>query len=112
MAESNILSLMSQKPPSSSEKVEYEDCIPCQVMATVFALSLGTYFQTQHPFPKTKSVNNKEVILTASEWNHLYPKWYRQSMKVTGWALIGFGIYRGTENWLWFKHGVAKQKME
>ncbi|KAL6928396.1 hypothetical protein ACO0SA_003135 [Hanseniaspora valbyensis] len=111
MADSNILNLMSQNGPSDSEKIEYEDCIPCQVMATAFALSLGTYFQTQHPFPKTKKMGDREVLMSVKEWEHLYPKWYRQSMKFTGWMLIGFGIVRGTENWLWSRDGLSKKKV-
>lgn len=110
MTESNIIGLISQNAPSKSEQIDYEDCVPCQVMATAFALSLGTYFQTQHPFPKTKKTNGKEIALSAKEWEHLFPKWYRNSLKCTGWGLIGFGIVRGTENWLWSRHG--NQKME
>lgn len=99
MPESNIINLFSQNSPQNSKEIQYEDCIPCQVMATAFALSLGAYMQTQHLYPK--EVKGKP--LTPADWEKTYPKWYRTSMKVTGAGLIMFGLVRGSEHWLWNK---------
>ncbi|KAL6948090.1 hypothetical protein ACO0OE_002113 [Hanseniaspora uvarum] len=100
MAESNIINLFSQNSPKDSKEIKYEDCIPCQVMATAFALSLGAYMQTQHLYPKETKKGEK---LNPIEWEKMYPKWYRTTMKATGLGLIVFGCVRGSEHWLWNK---------
>ncbi|KAL6936086.1 hypothetical protein ACO0OL_002277 [Hanseniaspora opuntiae] len=103
MAESNIINLLSQNSPENSKEIQYEDCIPCQVMATAFALGLGAYMQTQHLYPKK---DNAGKAVTQVEWEKMYPKWYRTSMRATGLGLIVFGCVRGSEHWLWNRKKV------
>lgn len=87
-------------PPASknlSDK-EIEDCTVCQTMATVTALAAGAYFASGQVFKNEKPGTN--------------PMWWKNFIKGTGMGLIGYGIYRGGDHWLWNKKPADKQKLE
>lgn len=98
MIPSNILNVFN--PPTESRPVnEEESCLACQVMGAMTCLAGGAYFMSELPF---KGVKNPQ------ETN---PTWWKNSVKSAGLVLIGLGVYRGTEGWLWnknIKYGDSK----
>ncbi|VEU20836.1 DEKNAAC101734 [Brettanomyces naardenensis] len=91
MAASNILGVLT--PPEKSRVLtgeEAKDCIPCQIMGSFTAMAAGGYFSSGRLFRE-----DKDFIKN--------PQWWRQGVKYTGWALIGLGIFRGGQGWLWSK---------
>ncbi|KAH3676287.1 hypothetical protein WICMUC_002083 [Wickerhamomyces mucosus] len=90
---SNIIDVF--KPPKSRdlEPDEYASCLPCQVMATVGSILTGVYFATGTVFddPKLSPKQNLEKN----------PLWWRNFIKLGGVGLVGYGIYRGGEGWIW-----------
>ncbi|CAH01791.1 hypothetical protein KDRO_C02750 [Kluyveromyces lactis] len=103
---SNITSLFN--PPAQRDLTDEEtrDCIPCQIMATAFSLGFGGYLASGKPFQYGEAEKKKGV--TVEQFAKLNPKWWVSSARLFGGALIAFGIYRGTEGWLWNKEKKYK----
>lgn len=84
MRDSNILSVFN--PPPARDIEDYEKCIPCTTMQSVVAILGGAYLTTDLPFqPNEKFKVNQN------------PLWWIRTVKVSGLALVGFGIYRAKE---------------
>ncbi|GMM34672.1 hypothetical protein DASC09_019970 [Saccharomycopsis crataegensis] len=86
---SNITDLFNPPPSRDLSEKEVENCFYCQAMATITAFGAGVYFGTGRVFKNEKPGVN--------------PLWWKKSVKLTGVGLIGYGIYRFGENWLWNK---------
>lgn len=82
-------------PPASRDLTdeEVENCGVCQVMATVTSLAAGGYFASGLAFKGEKPGVN--------------PAWWKALVRLTGYGLIGFGIYRGIEPMLTTKTKLA-----
>lgn len=99
---SNILSVFSPPPSRDLTGEETKDCLPCQVMATVSALGAGAWFASGKVF-------EDDLKLTKEESLKKNPIWWRNTIRSSGYLLIAFGIYRGTEGWLWNKENEYKK---
>lgn len=88
---SNILKVFN--PPESIDLSDEKPCIQCQVMATVAAVAAGTYMATGMVF------NGEKPGVNSKNW--------KMFIRSSGIGLIGYGIYRGGEYWLW---NVDKKK--
>lgn len=96
---SNIANLFNPPPERDLSVEETEDCLPCQVMATAFSIGFGSYLASGKPFQYGEIEKRKGI--TVEEFAKLNPKWWVNTIKSFGTVLIVFGIYRGTEGWLW-----------
>lgn len=94
---SNIVNVFFPPESRDLKPEEYANCLPCQIMATVGCITTGSYFLTDRLWEDPK-ISVKENL----EKN---PMWWRNFIKATGVGLIGYGIYRGTEGWLWGQEG-------
>lgn len=96
---SNILSVFNPPPERNLSKEETMDCVPCQVMSTMFALGFGGYLAVGQPFKYTDTERQKGITL--EQFKKHNPKWWVNSARGFGGALMIFGLVRGTEGWLW-----------
>lgn len=96
MAASNILQVVHPEEPHDLKGEDAKDCIPCQAMASLTAMFAGAYFASGRLFK-----NDKDLVKN--------PKWWRQGIKGLGFGLIGAGIYRGGQVWLWDKDREYKK---
>lgn len=99
--QSNILSVFNPPPQRELSSEETKDCIPCQVMSTMFSLGFGTYLLSGKPFEYSEK--EKKRGITAEKFQQMSPKWWRTSLRTMGGSLIIFGLIRGSEGWLWNK---------
>lgn len=86
MLPSNILNVFNQNTES---RVIGDDelCLECQLLGTLTSLVGGACFISNLPFKGENPAKN--------------PTWWKNSVKSAGVVLVGLGIYRGTEGWLW-----------
>ncbi|SCU92615.1 LANO_0E01530g1_1 [Lachancea nothofagi CBS 11611] len=98
---SNILSVFNPPPTRELSEEETQDCVPCQVMSTVFSLGFGSYLASGKPFEYSEKERTKGI--SVEKFQKLNPKWWRTSLRGMGGLLVVFGIVRGTEKWLWNK---------
>ncbi|KAG0676632.1 hypothetical protein C6P41_000360 [Kluyveromyces marxianus] len=103
---SNITSLFNPPPQRELSENETKDCVPCQIMATLFSLGFGGYLASGKPFQYSEVEKKKGV--TMEEFIKRNPKWWISSARAFGGALIAFGFVRGTEGWLWNKDKTYK----
>lgn len=92
---SNIVKVFDPPESRDLEPAEYQDCLPCQIMATISALGAGAWFVSGQVF--------KDDKLTVEENLKRNPIWWRNTVRAGGVGLLAFGVYRGTEGWLWSK---------
>jgi hypothetical protein len=91
MIPSNILGVFT--PPEESRAiVDEEMCLPCQVMGALTCLAGGAYFMSELPFKDTNVTGKPNPI------------WWKNTVKSAGLVMIGLGVYRGGEGWLWNKN--------
>ncbi|AET39671.1 Dmo2p Ecym_4648 [Eremothecium cymbalariae DBVPG len=96
---SNIFAVFNPPPTRNLEDDESKDCLPCQIMSTVFSVGFGSYLLSGKAFEY--SMKDKMKGITVEEFNRMNPKWWRVSVKNLGGAFIILGLVRGTEGWLW-----------
>lgn len=96
MANSNILDVFKDKEPRDITGEEAKDCLPCQVMGSLGSLAAGVYFSSGYLFKDDYDFKTN-------------PQWWRNTIKGVGYGLIGLGIYRGGQGWLWDKTREYKQ---
>ncbi|ODV58419.1 Dmo2p ASCRUDRAFT_120849 [Ascoidea rubescens DSM 1968] len=84
---SNILKIIN--PPESRDLTDEEvkDCVPCQIMASFTGILGGAYFASGRVFKGEKLNSN--------------PGWWKIFVRSFGAGMIGFGVYRGGQGWLW-----------
>lgn len=104
---SNILSVFNPPPERLLTKDETMDCIPCQVMSTLFSIGFGGYLASGQPFKYTEREQLKNITL--GQFDKQNPKWWKNGGRAFGGALIMFGLVRGTEGWLWNKEKEYKK---
>lgn len=98
---SNIKDLFNPPPQRELSEEETRDCVPCQIMASTFALGFGGYLASGKPLQYGDAEKKKGV--TIEEFGRLNPRWWVTTVRSFGAGLVLFGIYRGTEGWLWNK---------
>ncbi|CAI6414141.1 AEL_HP2_G0006070.mRNA.1.CDS.1 [Saccharomyces cerevisiae] len=103
---SNILAVFNPPPQRELEKEETMDCIPCQVMSTMFSVGFGSYLASGKPFKYGKKEAKRGISLT--EFEKRNPQWWKVTLRSFGGLLIAFGFVRGTEGWLWHKNKEYK----
>lgn len=92
MIPSNILGVFS--PPEDSNSLKDEElCLPCQLMGAATCIIGGLYFMSELPFKEDPKVKQKKPT----------PLYWKPAVKTSGGVLIGFGIYRAFEGFLWNK---------
>ncbi|CCH61775.1 hypothetical protein TBLA_0F02340 [Henningerozyma blattae CBS 6284] len=96
---SNILNVFNPPPERDLEKTATMDCVPCQIMATMFSIGFGSYLASGRATKYGKKEQAKGVTL--QEFEKRNPKWWRSSLRGFGAGLIMFGLIRGSEGWLW-----------
>ncbi|QLG73417.1 hypothetical protein HG535_0E05010 [Zygotorulaspora mrakii] len=96
---SNILAVFNPPPQRTLNHEETMDCVPCQVMSTMFAVGFGGYLAAGQPFKFSERERLKG--LTLEEFQKRNPKWWVNGLRGFGGALVIFGLVRGTEGWLW-----------
>ncbi|CEP62568.1 Dmo2p LALA0_S05e08526g [Lachancea lanzarotensis] len=96
---SNILSVFNPPPQRELTDEETKDCIPCQIMSTMFSLGFGGYLALGKPFEYSDKEKKRGISL--EKFQELNPRWWRASLRGLGGALMVFGVVRGTEKWLW-----------
>lgn len=104
---SNIIDVFNPPPNRRLEPEETMDCLPCQVMASTFALGFGGYLATGQAFKYTDKERKQGITL--AEFEKRNPQWWKYSLRGLGSALIVFGIFRGTEGWIWNKDKKYKK---
>lgn len=90
---SNIAKIFN--PPESRDlsPEETADCLPCQIMATFSSLGAGYWFASGQVF--------RDDTISAAENLRKNPMWWRNTIRTFGVGLLCFGVYRGTEGWVW-----------
>lgn len=101
---SNILKVFNPPESRDLEPQEYDNCVPCQIMATVSSIGAGVWFASGQVFEDEK--------LTKAENLKKNPIWWRNFIRTSGVALIGYGVYRGTEGWLWDDKNVEMEELK
>lgn len=71
-------------------------------MATMSAIAAGAWFASGRVF-------DEDVKLSKEESVKKNPIWWKNTVRGSGVALIGFGLYRGGEHWLWNKDKEYKK---
>lgn len=104
---SNIVSVFNPPPQRTLSTEETMDCVPCQVMATMFSIGFGGYLAAGQPFKYTDKERKKGISL--QEFEKQNPKWWKNGIRGFGGALVIFGLFRGTEGWLWNKNKKYKK---
>ncbi|SCU93652.1 LAMI_0E15126g1_1 [Lachancea mirantina] len=104
---SNILSVFNPAPSRDLDESETRDCVPCQVMSTLFSLGFGSYLVSGKPFEYCEKDQKKGISLR--EFNRLNPQWWRITLRSAGGILLLFGLFRGTEGWLWNRGKIYKK---
>lgn len=104
---SNILSVFNPPPSRELDEEETRDCVPCQVMSTVFGIGFGSYLVSGRAFKYSEAEKKKGISL--EEFNKRNPMWWRRSLKGLGSIFIIMGLARGTEGWLWNKEKEYKK---
>ncbi|EDO17072.1 hypothetical protein Kpol_530p42 [Vanderwaltozyma polyspora DSM 70294] len=104
---SNILSVVNPPPQRDLDNEETKDCIPCQIMSTMFSIGFGAYLVSGKPFEYTEVERRRGV--TMAEFEKRNPKWWKGSLRGLGGTLIILGFVRGTEGWLWNKEKEYKK---
>ncbi|CAM9011969.1 hypothetical protein WICANDRAFT_62972 [Wickerhamomyces anomalus NRRL Y-366-8] len=99
---SNIVKVFNPPESRDLEPKEYENCLPCQIMATVTAIGAGIWFTSGQLFDDSK--------LSKTENLKKNPIWWRYFIRGSGYGLIGYGVFRGTEGWLWNDKPVNDEK--
>lgn len=98
---SNILSVFNPSKQRDLSKEETMDCVPCQIMSSMFALGFGSYLASGKPFEYSEKEKARGVSL--AEFERRNPMWWRGAMRGLGGSLVILGFIRGTEGWLWNK---------
>lgn len=93
---SNIIKIFTNEESRELISEESKDCLPCQIMASFAGVAAGVYFSSGYLFK-----NDKDFAKN--------PQWWRSSIRVLGLGLIGFGIYRGGQGFLWDKNREYKE---
>lgn len=106
--QSNILSVFNPPAKRDLSDEEVQDCIPCQVMSTVFSLGFGSYLISGKPFEYSDKEAKRGI--TAEKFEKMNPQWWRNSLRAFGGSLIVFGLVRGSEKWLWNKQEPRKNE--
>lgn len=96
---SNILDIFNPPPRRDLTDKETGDCLPCQVMSTVFSLGYGIYLLSGKATEHTDEKKLKGI--TIEQFEKQNPKWWRASLKTVGIGLIVLGLFRGTDGFLW-----------
>ncbi|SCV99802.1 LAFE_0B02828g1_1 [Lachancea fermentati] len=100
--QSNILSVFNPPPERTLTEEETRDCIPCQIMSTMFSVGFGSYLLSGKAFQYSQKEKNKGI--SPQDFQKLNPAWWRYTLRTVGGCLIGFGFIRGSEGWLWNKN--------
>lgn len=98
---SNILKVFNPPPQRELSNEETMDCLPCQIMSSVFSLGFGTYLLSGKPFQYSDYERQKRVTL--KEFQKRNPAWWVNGLRGFGGFLILFGLVRGSEGLIWNK---------
>lgn len=86
MIPSNILDVFV--PTESKDLSQEPQCLGCQIMGSATCLVAGAYFVSPLPFKGDMDFKKS-------------PVWFRKSVQLAGCCVLGLGVYRGGEGWLW-----------
>lgn len=104
---SNILNLFNPPPSRELTEEETRDCVPCQILSTIFGVGFGGYLASGYAFKYTEAEKKKGISL--EQFNKVNPLWWKNSMRGLGSVLVIMGLVRGAEGWLWNKEKKYKQ---
>ncbi|ODQ67746.1 hypothetical protein NADFUDRAFT_39167 [Nadsonia fulvescens var. elongata DSM 6958] len=91
---SNILSVFS--PHESRDIPDSENCLPCQIMSAAVLTMGGLYCASGAVLnPKANDIKSNVKVDTSPAW--------RSTVRLGGVALIGAGIWRAGDGFLWNK---------
>ncbi|AQZ12091.1 YDL157C [Zygosaccharomyces parabailii] len=104
---SNIVDVFNPPPQRDLSEEETRDCLPCQVMSSLFTLGFGGYLAAGQPFKYTEKERKRGI--TVAEFEKRNPLWWRAGLRGFGSALVLFGFIRATEGWVWNKNKKYKE---
>ncbi|CCE63767.1 hypothetical protein TPHA_0F02860 [Tetrapisispora phaffii CBS 4417] len=104
---SNILAVFNPPPARDMDKSEYQDCLPCQIMSSFFAIGFGSYLASGKPFKYGEK--ERKAGMSLADFDKRNPKWWRGTMRGLGGSLVVLGVIRGTEGWMWNKDKQYKK---
>lgn len=86
---SNILNVFYPPESRDLKPEEVEDCLPCQLMASIGCTATGAWFLSGKAF--------EDNTISVEENLKKNPVWWRNCIKGVGIGLIGYGAFRGYE---------------